>query len=92
MHVVCKVSFIINDHLNMFATSGKDEYVYLYLLPTFEIFRSIKISEKNAHNNYVENELVIANNVFLSSSPLPCISSYINSKKIDDYNNKKLKI
>ena len=75
-------SISINDHLNMFATSGKDEYVYLYLLPTFEIFRSIKISEKNAHNNYVENELVIANNVFLSSSPLPCISSYINSKKV----------
>ena len=74
-------SISINDHLNMFATSGNDEYVYLYLLPTFEIFRSIKISEKHSHNNY-EDELLIANNVFLSNSPLPCISIFIKSQKL----------
>ena len=70
-------SISINDNLNMFATTGNDEYMYLYLLPTFEIFRSIKISQ-----NSNENDLIIANNVFLSSSPLPCTTIFINSKRI----------
>ena len=56
--------------LFIFATCANEENIYLYLLPTFEIFRIIKISEKNFGNNYDENELLVANNVFLSNCPL----------------------
>jgi WD40 repeat protein len=76
-------SISINDTLNMFATSANDEYTYLYLLPTFEIFRAIKVYNKYEEiNNKEEELLIITNNVFLSSSPLPCITAFISSKKI----------
>lgn len=39
-------SISINDNLNIFATCANEENIYLYLLPTFEVFRVIKISEK----------------------------------------------
>ena len=81
-HNNCINSISINDNLNMFATSANDEYIYLYLLPTFEIFRSIKISKKYSGINYEEDESLIADNIFLSSSPLPCICIYIKSKRI----------
>ncbi len=74
-------SISINNDLNMVATSANDEFIYLYLLPTFEIFRVIKVSEKDI-DNIEQDELIIANNVFLSSSPLPCISFFINSRKL----------
>ena len=74
-------SISINDNLNMFATCGNDDKINLYLLPTFEAFRSIKISD-NSNNNKEEEELIEANNVFLSYSPLPSVSVFINSKKI----------
>ena len=74
-------SISINDNLNIFATCANEENIYLYLLPTFEVFRVIKISEKNFGNNYDENELLVANNVFLSNCPLPCLSIFINSKR-----------
>ena len=77
-HINSINSISINDNLNMFATSGNDEYVYLYLLPTLEIFRSIRISSKKDS----ENELIFPSNTFLSNSPLPCISIFINSKKM----------
>ena len=76
-------SISINDTLNMFATSANDENAYLYLLPTFEIFRAIKVYNKYEEIKNKENELlIITNNVFLSSSPLPCITIFISSKKI----------
>ena len=75
-------SIFINDNLNMFATCANNEYVYLYLLPTFEIFRVIKIDENDMDNKFDEEELIVENNVFLSYCPLPCISIFINSKRI----------
>ena len=74
-------SISINDNLNILATCANEENIYLYLLPTFEVYRVIKISEKNFGNNYDENELLVANNVFLSNCPLPCLSIFINSKR-----------
>ena len=74
-------SICINDNLNMFATSSNNEYVHLYLLPSFEIFRVIKIDENDLEKNNKE-ELIIPNNVFLSNCPLPCICIYINSRRI----------
>ena len=74
-------SISINDNLNLIATSANDEYVNLYILPTFENFRTIKVQEKKTGNNEQE-EVLVANNVFLSSSPLPCISFFINSRGI----------
>ena len=73
-------SISINDNLNMFASCGNDDKINLYLLPTFEAFRSIKISDNS--NNNQEEESIVANNVFLSYSPLPCVSIFINKKKI----------
>ena len=71
-------SISINDSLNMFATSSKDGYVMLITLPTLEIVRSIKvkfINKKNINNIY-------ANNVFLSSCPIPVIVIYSSDAKI----------
>jgi WD40 repeat protein len=73
-------SISINDNLNMFATCGNDDKINLYLLPTFEAFRCIKFSDNS--NNNKEEESIEANNVFLSYSPLPSVSVFINSKKI----------
>ena len=67
-------SISINDNLNMFATSSLDGYINIHILPSFDLVRSIKISEDNIHS--------YANNIFLSSSPLACITAFISSKKI----------
>ena len=78
-------SISINNTLNMLATCADDENVYLYLLPTFEVFRVFKVSELNKIGNYedsYEEKLFIANNVFLSNCPLPCVSIYIKSKRV----------
>ena len=76
-------SININDDLNMFATSSLDGYVNLHILPSLELVRSIKICNTNM-NSYYENEsnLYYADKVFLSSSPLACITIFISSKKI----------
>jgi WD40 repeat protein len=74
-------SISINNHLNIFATCANEDNIYLYLLPTFKVFRVIKISEKNNGNNDEENELLVPNNLFLSYSPLPSLSIFINSKR-----------
>ena len=81
-HNSCINSISINDNLNLFATCASDEYICLYLLPTFEIFRAFKIHSKIASNQNEQDELLIANNVFLSNSPLPCVTVYINSKRV----------
>ena len=76
-------SININDNLNMFATSSLDGYVNLHILPSFEIVRSIKISNTNMNSYYGnESDFYYADNVFLSSSPLPCIIIYISSKRV----------
>jgi WD40 repeat protein len=67
-------SISINDNLNMFATSSLDGYINIHILPSFDLVRSIKLSEGKKH--------FYANNVFLSSSPLPCITAFISSKNI----------
>ena len=76
-------SISINSRLNIFATCANEDYIYLYLLPTFKVYRVIKISETNFGDNADEreNELQVANNIFLSYSPLPCFSIFINSKR-----------
>ena len=77
-------SININDNLNMFATSSLDGYINMHILPSFDLVRSIKISVVNKHffyGNY-DDEFYYANNVFLSSSPLPCITAFISSRKL----------
>ena len=72
------VSISINDTLNMFATSSKDGYVMIHTLPNFKLVRSIHIP--SLFNE--ESEFLYADNVFLSSSPLPCITIFISKKKL----------
>ena len=76
-------SININDNLNMFATSSLDGYINLHILPNFELVRSIKICNTNI-NSYNENdsEFYYANNVFLSSSPVACVTVFISSKRL----------
>ena len=155
-------SISINDSLNMFATTSLDGYIMLYILPSFQLVRSIHISSieikinskkennininednikinentkiyessiifkkndneikndnidneininqitennednkeiKNNNKNeildslfkeqlfaeYKEDKCLYAENVFLSSSPLPCVVVYISNKNI----------
>ena len=76
-------SININDNLNMFASSSLDGYINLHILPSFKLVHSLNICTISM-NLYLENDLNTdyANNVFLSSSPLPCITVYISTKKI----------
>ena len=74
-------SICMNDNLNILATSSNDKIIYLYLLPTFEVFRAIHLYESNSKDNFNEEELLVANNIFLSDSPLPCVCTFFNSKK-----------
>ena len=75
-------SITINDNLNMFATSSMDGYIMLYILPSFILVRSIQISQKSSETDISEDEFLYANNIFLSSSPLPCLVAFISSKKL----------
>ena len=77
-------SININDNLNMFATSSLDGYINMYILPSFDLIRSIKLSGfcQNVLYDNSGDELFYANNVFLSSSPLPCVTAFISSKRI----------
>ena len=77
-------SININDNLNMFATSSLDGYINMHIMPSFELVRSIKISVVNKnffYGNY-DDEFFYANNVFLSSCPLPCVTTFISSKRL----------
>ena len=82
-------SISINENLNMFASASIDGYINIYTLPSFSIVRSIAISKKAkcGINDYdfkeqKENEFLYADNIFLSSTPLPCFAIYILSKRI----------
>ena len=77
-------SININNNLNMFSTSSLDGYINMHILPSFDLVRSIKISVVNKnffYGNY-DDEFYYANNVFLSSSPLPCVTIFISSKRL----------
>ena len=82
-------SISINETLNMFATSSKDGYINIYLLPSCKMIRSILISSKLDYNSNYENieqlkkdEFLYATNIFLSSTPLPCCTIYISEKNL----------
>jgi WD40 repeat protein len=82
-------SISINENLNMFASSSIDGYINIYILPSFSIVRSIAISKKVKCDindyDYKEqkgNEFLYADNIFLSSTPLPCLTIYILNKRI----------
>ena len=88
-HTGSITSISINENLNMFASSSIDGYIHLYTLPSFTMVRSIQIAKKEKYGlkdyDYEEskkNEFIYANNIFLSSSPLPCFTIYILSKRI----------
>ena len=70
-------SIFICDKLNICATCSKDGNILLYTMPKFKLVRCIKIFLDNN-----KNENIYADNIFLSSTPIPCISVYISSKKI----------
>ena len=70
-------SIFICDKLNISATCSKDGNILLYTMPKFKLVRCIKILIDNN-----KNENIYADNIFLSSTPIPCISVYISSKKI----------
>ena len=53
-----------NKRLNMFCTSSKDGFLYLYIYPN-----KLITALKNPNDNYF-------NKVFLSSNPFPCIIAY----------------
>ena len=89
-------SIEINDSLNMFATCSKDGYIMLYVLPSCQLIKAINISLSldklnknqlsNSENIFFEfNDKInsiYANNIFLSSSPIPSVVIYISSKKM----------
>ena len=82
-------SISINETLNMLATSSKDGYINIYLLPSCKMIRSILISSKLDYNSNYENieqlkkdEFLYASNIFLSSTPLPCCTIYISEKNL----------
>ena len=75
-------SIAINDTLHLCATSSLDGYINIYTLPEFGLVRSIQISKKESEADISEEEFTFANNIFISSSPLPCIIIFISSKQL----------
>ena len=71
------ISISINENLNMFAVSSKDGFINLHILPSFNLVRAFCLNK-----NKKENNLLYADKIFLSSSPLACITLYISSKKM----------
>ena len=75
-------SISINDTLHLCATTSLDGYIMLYTLPGFSLVRSIQVSKKVSEADISEDEFTFADNIFLSSSPLPCIIIFISSKQL----------
>ena len=78
-------SIFISDKLNVCATCAKDGNIICYTIPKFKLFRCIKIMVTNdEHKEDIKNENknIYANNIFLSNSPIPCISVFISSQKL----------
>ena len=63
----------------MFASASMDGFIMLYVLPSFSLVRSIELNIKFNEN---DDEFLYADNIFLSSSPLACLSVFISSKKL----------
>ena len=73
-------SIAISENLNMFAASSKDGFINLHILPTYKLVRTICLNTNKSENE--SNEIIYADNIFLSGSPLPCLVLYISSKKL----------
>ena len=71
-------SISINENLNMFAVSSRDGFINLYIAPSLKLVRTIYLN----NNKKEKDELLYADHIFLSSSPLACITLYINSKRL----------
>ena len=54
----------------------------IYTLPEFSLVRSIQVSKQISEADISEEEFIFADNIFLSSSPLPCFIIFISSKKM----------
>ena len=74
-------SISISDNLNMFSSSSKDGCIMLYTMPTFKLVRTIQLSTNKNSENEKEKEFIFANNIFLSSKPIPCVTVFISSKR-----------
>ena len=75
-------SISINENLNMFGVSSKDGFINLHILPSCDLVRTIYLNKKsNNKYNTLDSNILFANNIFLSNSPLPSITVYISSIK-----------
>ena len=75
-------SISINSTLHLCASTSMDGYIMIYTLPDFCVIRAIQISKNISEADISEEEFIFANNIFLSSSPLPCFIIFISSKKL----------
>ena len=73
-------SISISENLNMFAVSSRDGFINLHILPTYKLVRTISLNKNKFEKK--NNEIIYADNIFLSGSPLPCLVLYISSKKL----------
>ena len=74
-------SISINDTLNMFATASKDGYIMIHIMPSLEVVRAIKVKVTNKKQDKNINN-IYANNIFLSSTPIPVVTIFISQLKI----------
>ena len=75
-------SISINYDLHLCATSSLDGYIIIFTLPKFCLVRSIQLSKKESEADISEEEFIYADNIFLSSCPLPCFIIFISSKQL----------
>ena len=73
-------SMDINENLNILIACDKDGYNNLYTFPVCKLFNSYKINEAIIFPNLIPN-IVHADHVIISQSPLPCLIFYIKSRK-----------
>ena len=76
------ISISINDTLHLCATSSVDGYIMIFTLPEFCLVRSIQTSKKVSDADISEEEFIFADNIFLSSSPIPCLITFISIKQL----------
>ena len=82
-------SISINETLNMFASSSKDGFINIYILPSYKMIRSILLSKKSDYTldfdsieKTKKGEFIYANEIFISSTPLPCYTIYISENNL----------
>ena len=82
-------SISINETLNMFASSSKDGFINIYILPSYKMIRSILLSKKSDYSldfdsieKTKKDEFIYANEIFISSTPLPCYTIYISENNL----------